>query len=85
MKPSKLGGLFFLLSYLLLFFGGLFFFLGEGLAAIIEPAFETLPIDQTMISTVGKAEVRVDLKITAMFRLMIQHRVLVGQFGLITQ
>ncbi|HBI1692773.1 TPA: lectin [Enterococcus faecalis] len=55
MKPSKLGGLFFLLSYLLLFFGGLFFFPGEGLAAIIEPAFETLPIDQTMISTVGKA------------------------------
>ena len=55
MKPSKLGGLFFLLSYLLLFFGGLFFFPGEGLAAIIEPAFETLPIDQTMISTVGIA------------------------------
>ncbi|EGO2734681.1 hypothetical protein MBX18_002711 [Enterococcus faecalis] len=44
MKPSKLGGLFFLLSYLLLFFGGLFFFPGEGLAAIIEPAFETLQL-----------------------------------------
>ncbi len=54
MKPSKLGGLFFT-SYLLLSFGGLFFLPGEGLAAIIEPAFETLPIDQTMISTVGKA------------------------------